>query len=74
MITLHEKNEKPFTQGNTILQDNQTIGHGNKTGLDVVCGQCSYPFALSLQKRGYFIDSVLCDCCKKELAFIVEKS
>jgi hypothetical protein len=73
MIILHGKHETPFTQGNTTLQNNQTIGHGNKIGIDVVCRQCSYPFVLSLQKRGIMLESVLCDCCKKELAFIIEK-
>jgi len=74
MIIVNSKNEKPVMQGKTTIEANETIMHGETKGIDTVCRACNYPFALSLQEIGSILNgSILCNYCKNELAYVVEK-
>lgn len=72
MITVQSKDGKEMMQGRTTLANNETFMHGSKTGLDVVCRECSKSFADSLQENGIILNGVVCSGCSQEIAFIVE--
>lgn len=73
MIIIETKSGLPLMQGETVLQEKEIFSHSGKTGLDVTCKNCGYPFADSLQKVGRIFDTVVCFSCEKELAAIIEE-
>lgn len=71
MITIKNKDSKELMQGVTKLQSNETFQHGKEIGLDIVCRECSKPFADSLLESGIIINTVVCSGCEKEIAFVI---
>ena len=57
--------------GPTSLADKEYFSHYGKTGIDVVCSYCGFPFAISMQKHGRVNDVVICFNCDKESAVIL---
>lgn len=73
-VVIDKPDNKPYAiVGDTVLQDNETFSHYGKTGLDTICRDCGYPFALSMQKHGRVVDTVTCFQCDKSVAAIIEK-
>lgn len=68
MIVINDK-----MMGKTTLDNGQTIMHGSKKSIDVVCRDCAKPFIESLQENGSLLNgSILCARCEKELAYVIE--
>lgn len=72
-VIIEKSGQKPYAiVGDTVLQEKEIFSHYGKTGLDTVCKNCGFPFAVSLEKHGRVNDTVLCFNCDKEIAAIIE--
>lgn len=59
--------------GAKSLQENEYFSLHGKTGIDVVCPVCGFPFAVSMQKHGRINDVVVCFNCEKSACTIQEE-
>lgn len=60
--------------GAKVLKESEYFSLHGKTGIDVVCPVCGYPYAVSMQKHGRVNGIVICFNCEQTACTIQDEN